>query len=79
MLSAFFYLSTVLVYLRAVASAERDARRYWLPVALFVCALLSKGTPVTLPAVLLILNVYPLRRVGGGTGWSQRRGAYFSS
>ena len=31
---------------------------------LFAGALLSKGMSVTLPAVLLILDVYPLRRVG---------------
>ena len=35
---------------------------------LFVAALLSKAVAVTLPAVLLILDVYPLRRLGGGPG-----------
>jgi Tfp pilus assembly protein PilF len=38
-------------------------------VALFGCALLSKSMAVSLPAVLLILEVYPLRRLGGSIGW----------
>lgn len=32
-------------------------------------AVLSKCTVVTLPAVLLILDAYPLRRRGGSAGW----------
>jgi len=39
-------------------------------VALFGCALLSKSMAVSLPVVLLILEVYPLRRLGGSLGWS---------
>ena len=38
-------------------------------VALFACALLSKSMVVNLPVVLLILDVYPLRRLGGAIGW----------
>lgn len=59
-LSLLFYLACVLVYLSAVEKADR--RSYWLAVALYLCALLSKATAMTLPAVLLLLNVYPLRR-----------------
>jgi len=40
-----------------------------LSIVAFACALLSKATAVTLPALLLILNVYPMRRVGGAAGW----------
>ncbi len=35
---------------------------------LFVAALLFHPVPVSLPAVLLILDVYPLRRLGYGAG-----------
>ena len=35
---------------------------------LFVAALLFKAVAVSLPAVLLILDVYPLRRFGDGAG-----------
>jgi Tfp pilus assembly protein PilF len=38
-------------------------------VALFGCALLSKSMAVSLPVVLLVLDVYPLRRLGGARGW----------
>ena len=69
MLSLLFGLSSVLAYVRS-RTEQRSARAfYWTSVALFVCALLSKATLITLPATLLILNVYPLRRLGGGIGW----------
>lgn len=61
-LSLLFALLCVLSYLR---SAEQPSQRrwYWMSVVLFACALLSKATVVTLPVVLLIMNVYPLQRV----------------
>jgi tetratricopeptide (TPR) repeat protein len=68
-LSGFFYFSSILVYLRS-RSRDRGARGYWIAVLLFGCALLSKATSMSLPAVLLILNVYPLRRIGAGAGWT---------
>src|SRR5262245_9417533 len=70
-LSGFFLLLTVLSYLKAV-SAETDPRswRSWITVAvvLYVLSLLSKASGMTLPLVLLVLDVYPLRRLGGGAG-----------
>src|SRR4030095_7941612 len=39
-------------------------RWYWLSLGLFVAAVLSKAMAVTLPAVLVILDFYPLRRLG---------------
>jgi tetratricopeptide (TPR) repeat protein len=71
-LSGLFYLLTILVYLRACEGEERGRRRYGLSVALFACALLSKSMAVSLPVVLLILDVYPLRRLGGSLGWSSK-------
>src|SRR3989441_3022809 len=68
-LSGLFYLVTILVYLRACEREERGRGWYWLAVATFVCALLSKSMVVNLPIVLLILDVYPLRRLGGAIGW----------
>src|SRR5437870_6976693 len=68
-LSGLFYLVTILVYLRACEGEERGRRWYWLAVATFVLALLSKSMVVNLPVVLLILDVYPLRRLGGAVGW----------
>src|SRR5213594_3893750 len=68
-LSGLFYLLTILLYLRACERGERGRGWYWLSVAVFVCALLSKSMVVNLPVVLLILDVYPLRRLGGSIGW----------
>src|SRR5438876_3987502 len=68
-LSGLFYLSAVLLYLRACERGARGRGWYWLSVAAFVGALLSKSMVVNLPVVLLILDVYPLRRLGGAVGW----------
>jgi Flp pilus assembly protein TadD len=66
---ALFAMLTVLAYLRASREGP-PARWGWLAgsLVLFAAALLSKAVAVSLPAVLLILDVYPLRRLGGGPG-----------
>jgi Flp pilus assembly protein TadD len=64
---ALFYMLAILAYLRAVR--ERPGPRWgWLAASwfLFAAALLSKAVAVSLPVVLLILDVYPLRRLAGG-------------
>ena len=66
-LSGFFMLATLVVYLRSIEPTSR--RGYWLAVLLFACALLSKATSMSLPAVFVIVNIYPLRRLGGRAGW----------
>ncbi|MHC4698105.1 MAG: hypothetical protein ACYTFA_15335, partial [Planctomycetota bacterium] len=40
-----------------------------------VLSLLAKASAMTLPFVLLILDVYPLRRLGGARGWWRRSAA----
>jgi protein O-mannosyl-transferase len=66
---ALFSMLAVLAYLRAFKSVT-SLRWRWLGVSfvLFVAALLSKAAAVSLPAVLLILDVYPLRRFGDSSG-----------
>src|SRR5207245_10117858 len=68
-LSGLFCLSAVLACLRACDREERARGWYWGAVALFAGALLSKSMAVNLPVVLMILDVYPLRRLGGSIGW----------
>src|SRR6266581_3556855 len=68
-LSGLFYLVAILLYLRACEGGARGRGWYWLSVAAFVGALLSKSMVVNLPVVLLILDVYPLRRLRGAVGW----------
>ena len=67
---AMFSMLSVLAYLRAFGAGSRRVRG-WLFVSfiLFVTALLFHAVAVSLPAVLLILDVYPLGRLGdGGAG-----------
>ena len=70
-LSGFFLLLTVLTYLKAVGPETNKTNwRRWIAVsaALYVLSLLSKASGMTLPLVLLVLDIYPLRRLGGGDG-----------
>lgn len=68
-LSVFFFLLSALGYLRAVQRGiDGRLAPAWrgLSVAAFVCALMSKSSALMLPAALLLLDVYPLRRAGRG-------------
>jgi tetratricopeptide (TPR) repeat protein len=60
-LSGFFYLLSILCWLRAVGEGPR---RKWLAVSLaaFAAALLSKVIVASLPVALVALDYYPLRR-----------------
>ncbi len=65
-LSGLFFLLAVLAYLaycgqEALSSPRRGL--YWLSLGCFALGLGSKGIVATLPAVLLLLDVYPLRRI----------------
>jgi tetratricopeptide (TPR) repeat protein len=66
---ALFSMLAVLAYIRATGTGP-SSRWGWLvaSLVLFAAALLSKAVAVSLPAVLLILDVYPLRRLGDGPG-----------
>src|SRR5438876_229803 len=68
-LSGLFYLLALLAYLRAGEQGERGRSGYWASGGLLVRALFAKSMAVSLPVVLLILDVYPLRRLGGARGW----------
>ncbi len=57
------FIASVLAYLRA-REPGRAPLGLRAPLLLFLSALLAKGMAVTLPAVLLILDVWPLRRLG---------------
>ena len=66
-LGGLFAVLTVSAYLVGRARSSGDVvRREWYlaSLGLFALALLSRSTNVMLPAVLLVLDVYPLRRLG---------------
>jgi tetratricopeptide (TPR) repeat protein len=62
-LSGAFYWGALLAYLPYADGTNRSWRRYALCSLLFVCAFLSKATAITLPAVMLLVNFYPLQRL----------------
>lgn len=71
-LSGLLLACTLLFYLRAAGAGDPVSRRRRLGLALlcYVLSLLSKAAGITLPAVLLVLDIYPLRRL--------KRGAWFA-
>lgn len=70
LLCALFSMATVLAYLQACLP-RGPARRLWLGLSLTAstAAMLSKAPAVVLPAVLAILDIYPLRRLGRPGSW----------
>lgn len=59
-LSAFFFMLTLCFY---VYYTEKPAvTRYLLVVFFFICALMSKTIVVTLPAIMILLDYWPLKR-----------------
>jgi Flp pilus assembly protein TadD len=73
-LSGLFFLLTILMYLKA--SDATGKRRGWLlagSVGMYVLALVSKSSVMVLPLVLVVLDIYPLRRFGGR--WQEWTGA----
>jgi len=85
-LSGFFFMLTLLAYARFTRQPEAKvndlqpadtglhfpmSRYYWLALFCFACGLLSKPMLVTMPFVLLLLDYWPLQRIGLSTFNSQ--------
>lgn len=71
LLAGLFFLLAILLYLRATAAESVGTQRWgWMAsaVGVYGLSLLSKASGITLPFVLLMLDVYPLRRLGDGEG-----------
>lgn len=64
--SGFFFLCALFAYLGAAEDGPARTRRLALVAGLFAGSLLCKATGMMLPFVLLVLDVYPLRRAGFG-------------
>lgn len=65
-LSGVFFALVLLAHARAVERPSL-ARHFWVSIAL-ACGLLSKPTLVTVPFVLLLLDFWPLARLGDAAG-----------
>ena len=66
-LSGLFFMLTLAAYLGYVRHGRTPAR-YLLVVVLFALDLLAKPMVVTLPALLLLLDFWPLARIGSASG-----------
>jgi Flp pilus assembly protein TadD len=64
-LCGFFYMITILAYLRMTDTEDDEDRKKWyiFSLAAFSFSLLSRAWGITLPLILLILDSYPLRRL----------------
>jgi protein O-mannosyl-transferase len=75
-LSTFFWMLTVLAYVRYAEEFKVRSSKfkvfYALAFVLFACALMSKPMVVTLPFVLLLLDYWPLGRLEFGPRFSWR-------
>ena len=65
LLCAFFVLLSIISYLAYTSSITKRYRWIWFTVCLllFILALMSKPMAVTLPVILLLLDIYPLNRL----------------
>ncbi len=76
-----FFLLSVLMYLRMHEKSSRglsSGKAYGLSILFFGLSLFSKALGIALPAVLLILDFWPLRRFVPGRRWAclLRKGPY---
>lgn len=58
-----FFLLSLLTYLRYISSKTLKRHYYITSICLFAFALMSKPMAVTLPAILLLLDFYPFKRL----------------
>ena len=77
---AFFAMLSVMAYLKANPAEGGPVRSRWLLACfvLYATAVLSKAAAIPLPAVFLVLDAYPLRRLDPSRGWrdSANRGVF---
>jgi Flp pilus assembly protein TadD len=69
-LSTFFWMLTLVMYVRYVQ--RPDMRRYARVVICFALGLMAKPMLVTLPLALLLIDWWPLGRIGSGSPFSAR-------
>src|SRR6266511_239438 len=66
-LSGLFFLLTLYCYVRSHTDANEKSRPSWVALSLgsFLLSLGAKASAITLPLVLVLIDIYPLRRVAG--------------
>ena len=73
LLCAFFFLLTLCSYLFYTSSIDIKNRRAWITACMVLAsaALMAKPMAVTLPLLLLLLDLYPLKRIAFSEGTHQ--------
>ncbi len=71
-LSGLFFMAALWLYARQGRAGPTPRTRLAL-LACLALGLLSKPTVASLPAVLLLLDFWPLGRIGGAAGWNAAR------
>ncbi len=75
-LCGLFYLGAILLYLNYCGAQSKGIKRLLFGTcwAVYLMALLSKGIAIIFPAVLLILDLYPLKRLPSSPNeWFERK------
>ncbi len=76
-LYAFFYLLSVLSYLKYISAVPKKAiyPYYTAALSFFLLSLMSKPMAVSLPLILLLLDYYPFGRLNrfGGLKWTEAK------
>ncbi len=64
LMCCFFYLLTVICYLKMAEKKDGHHKKRWflLSLVFFVFSLLSRAWGITMPAILILLDMYPLYR-----------------
>lgn len=62
-LYSFFFLLSLISYLKYTSEDSKKVRYYFCSLIFFTLSLMSKPMAVSLPAVLLVLDLYPLKRL----------------
>ena len=68
-LCGLFFLATILAYLKHKASDNKN----WLAIStiMFFCALMAKPMAVTIPLVLILIDIYPLKVINKAATFKQ--------
>jgi protein O-mannosyl-transferase len=76
LLSTIFLLTSLLFYISYIDSDQSSQRRlnYWLALVAFILSLMSKAVAVTWPVLLLLIDVYPLKRIDLSSSFAMMTG-----
>jgi len=73
LLSGLFFIITITLYVKSRTVRRRRALWYVAAIAVFCLSVMSEAWGMTIPAILIVLDFHPLRRLGGRiSSWFSR-------